>query len=98
MRSFELFGSITKKEAKRVIEDLEAGDALAITNLLYTQTIKNNSSSVILFLEALSKLNDVMIKMENDEIEWEIEFNDLYRNFINFYKEKCLQIINKKGE
>ena len=64
---------ITKEKAKRFLEDYECGDILAILNL------KSATSNIHLYmyLEALEKLNAIMIEMEEDTIPWDTEFNDL---------------------
>ena len=82
---------ITKEKAKRFLEDYECGDILAILNL------KSATSNIHLYmyLEALEKLNAIMIEMEEETIPWDTEFNDLYRKAIELLCNKCKQILKE---
>lgn len=82
---------MTKEKAKRFLEDYECGDILAILNL------KSATSNIHLYmyLEALEKLNAIMIDMEEDIIPWDTEFNDLYRNAMELLCNKCEQILKE---
>lgn len=80
-----------KEKAKRFLEDYECGDILAILNL------KSATSNIHLYmyLEALEKLNAIMIEMEEDTIPWDTEFNDLYRKAMELLCNKCKQILKE---
>jgi hypothetical protein len=82
---------ITKEKAKRFLEDYECGDILAILNL------KSATSNIHLYmyLEALEKLNAIMIEMEEETIPWNTEFNDLYRKAMELLCNKCKQILKE---
>lgn len=82
---------ITKEKAKRFLEDYECGDILAILNL------KSATSNIHLYmyLEALEKLNAIMIEMEEETIPWDTEFNDLYRKSMELLCNKCKQILKE---
>lgn len=82
---------ITKEKAKRFLEDYECGDILAILNL------KSATSNIHLYmyLEALEKLNAIMIEMEEETIPWDTEFNDLYRKAMELLCNKCKQILKE---
>lgn len=83
---------ITKEKAKRFVEDYECGDILAILNL------KSATSNIHLYmyLEALEKLNAIMIEMEDNTIPWDTEFNDLYRKAMELMCNKCKQILKEE--
>jgi hypothetical protein len=83
--------AITKEKAKRFLEDYEYGDILAILNL------KNTTSNIHLYmyLEALEKLNAIMVDMEDNTILWDTEFNDLYRKAMELMCNKCKQILKE---
>ena len=83
---------ITKQEAHKFIDDIEAGDLLAIQNLKL-QTPK--SSMLYPYLEALVDLNEIMIAMETGDIEWDVEFDDLYRKAIQLLYNKCEQVLKE---
>lgn len=83
---------ITKQAAYKFLDDIEAGDLLAIQNLKL-QTPK--SSMLYPYLEALVDLNEIMIAMEEGDIEWVMEFNDLYRDAIKLLYDKCEQILKE---
>ena len=82
---------MTKEKAKRFLEDFECGDILAILNL------KSATSNIHLYmyLEALEKLNAIMIEMEEETIPWDTEFNDLYRKAMELICNKCKQILKE---
>lgn len=82
---------MTKEKAKRFLEDYECGDILAILNL------KSATSNIHLYmyLEALEKLNAMMIEMEEETIPWDTEFNDLYRKAMELLCNKCKQILKE---
>lgn len=82
---------ITKEKAKRFLEDYGCGDILAILNL------KSATSNIHLYmyLEALEKLNAIMIEMEEETIPWNTEFNDLYRKAMELLCNKCKQILKE---
>lgn len=82
---------MTKEKAKRFLEDFECGDILAILNL------KSATSNIHLYmyLEALEKLNAIMIEMEEETIPWDTEFNDLYRKAMELLCNKCKQILKE---
>jgi hypothetical protein len=82
---------MTKEKAKRFLEDYECGDILAILNL------KSATSNIYLYmyLEALEKLNAIMIEMEEETIPWDTEFNDLYRKAMELLCNKCKQILKE---
>ena len=82
---------IKKEKAKRFLEDYECGDILAILNL------KSATSNIHLYmyLEALEKLNAIMIEMEEETIPWDTEFNDLYRKAMELLCNKCKQILKE---
>lgn len=82
---------ITKEKAQRFLEDYECGDILAILNL------KSATSNIHLYmyLEALEKLNAIMIEMEEETIPWDTEFNDLYRKAMELLCNKCKQILKE---
>lgn len=82
---------MTKEKAKRFLEDYECGDILAILNL------KSATSNIHLYmyLEALEKLNAIMIEMEEETIPWDTEFNDLYRKAMELLCNKCKQILKE---
>ena len=82
---------IKKEKAKRFLEDYECGDILAILNL------KSATSNIHLYmyLEALEKLNAIMIEMEDGKIPWVIEFNDLYRKAMELVCNRCKQILKE---
>lgn len=83
---------ITKQLAYNFFSDIEAGDLIAIQNLkIQTQ----QSSKLYLYLEALEKLNEIMIAMEDDEIQWDMKFNDLYREAIKLLYDKCRQTLKE---
>lgn len=92
----EVFSSITKEEAEKFRQNLEEGDTHAISLLLYTQKMTPNALSTVSFLKSLIKLNDIIFLMEEGEIEWDVDFFELYRNNIDFISKKCLEIINEK--
>lgn len=83
--------TITKEQAQRFLEDYEAGDILAILNLKST----TSNIHLYMYLEALEKLNAIMIEMEDDTIPWDTEFNDLYRKAIELMCNKCKQILKE---
>ena len=83
---------ITKQMAYKFLDDIEVGDLIAIQNLKL-QTPK--SSMLYPYLEALVDLNEIMIAMETDDIEWVMEFNDLYRDAIKLLYDKCDQILKE---
>lgn len=82
---------MTKEKAKRFLEDYECGDILAILNL------KSATSNIHLYmyLEALEKLNAIMVEMEEDIVPWDTEFNDLYRKAMELLCNKCKQILKE---
>ena len=82
---------ITKQKAQRFLDDFECGDILAILNL------KSATSNIHLYmyLEALEKLNAIMIEMEEESIPWDTEFNDLYRKAMELLCNKCKQILRE---
>ena len=86
--------TITKQAAYKFLDDCEAGDLLAIQNLKI-QTPK--SSMLYPYLEALMNLNEIMIAMEEDNIEWIMEFNDLYREAMRLLYDKCEQILKEEA-
>lgn len=49
MKNFEFFSTITKEEAIKFIQNLEQGDILAISRLLYTQSKKRKFISYCYF-------------------------------------------------
>jgi len=83
---------ITKEKAQRFLEDYEAGDILAILNLKST----TSNIHLYMYLEALEKLNAIMIEMEDDTIPWNTEFNDLYRKAMELMCNKCKQILKEE--
>lgn len=82
---------ITKEKAKRFLEDYECGDILAILNLKSTTP----NIHLYMYLEALEKLNAIMIDMEEETIPWDTEFNDLYRKAMELLCNKCKQILKE---
>ena len=82
---------ITKEKAKRFLEDFECGDILAILNLKST----TSNIHLYMYLEALEKLNAIMIEMEEETIPWDTEFNDLYRKAMELLCNKCKQILKE---
>lgn len=84
--------TITTQAAYKFLDDIEASDLLAIENLKI-QTPK--TSMLYLYLEALENLNEIMIAMEEGDIEWVMEFNDLYREAIRLLYEKCEQVFKE---
>lgn len=97
MKKFKLFDTITKEEAIKFLKDFEEGDICAVFHLEYTQRTKENSFPILTFLHALSKMNELIYSMEEEEIEWDEEFFELYKININFLKEKCKIISEKEG-
>ena len=83
---------ITKEKAKRFLEDYECGDILAILNLKSTTP----NIHLYMYLEALEKLNAIMIEMEDNTIPWDTEFNDLYRKAMELMCNKCKQILKEE--
>lgn len=82
---------ITKENAQRFLDDSECGDILAILNLKST----TSNIHLYMYLEALEKLNAVVIDMEDGVIPWDTEFNDLYRNAMELMYNKCKQILKE---
>lgn len=82
---------MTKEKAKRFLEDYECGDILAILNLKST----TSNIHLYMYLEALEKLNAIMIEMEEETIPWDTEFNDLYRKAMELLCNKCKQILKE---
>lgn len=82
---------ITKETAKRFLKDYECGDIFAILNL---QSATSNIH-LYMYLEALEKLNAIMIEMEEETIPWDTEFNDLYRKAMELLCNKCKQILKE---
>lgn len=82
---------ITKEKAKRFLKDYECGDILAILNLQST----TSNIHLYMYLEALEKLNVIMIEMEEETIPWDTEFNDLYRKAMELLCNKCKQILKE---
>ena len=82
---------ITKEKAKRFLEDYECGDILAILNLKST----TSNIHLYMYLEALEKLNAIMIEMEEEIMPWDTEFNDLYRKAMELLCNKCKQILKE---
>jgi hypothetical protein len=82
---------MTKEKAKRFLEDYECGDILAILNLKST----TSNIHLYMYLEALEKLNAIMIEMEEETIPWNTEFNDLYRKAMELLCNKCKQILKE---
>ena len=82
---------ITKEKAKRFLEDYECGDILAILNLKST----TSNIHLYMYLEALEKLNAIMIEMEEETVPWDTEFNDLYRKAMELLYNKCQQILKE---
>ena len=81
----------TKEKAKRFLEDYECGDILAILNLKST----TSNIHLYMYLEALEKLNAIMIEMEEETIPWDTEFNDLYRKAMELLCNKCKKILKE---
>lgn len=82
---------ITKENAQRFLDDFECGDILAILNLKSTTF----NIHLYMYLEALEKLNAVLIDMEDGVIPWDTEFNELYRNAMELMCNKCKQILKE---
>lgn len=82
---------ITKEKAKRFLEDYECGDILAILNLKST----TSNIHLYMYLEALEKLNAIMIEMEEETMPWDTDFNDLYRKAMELLCNKCKQILKE---
>lgn len=82
---------MTKEKAKRFLEDYECGDILAILNLKST----TSNIHLYMYLEALEKLNAIMIEMEEETIPWDTEFNDLYRKAMELLCNKCKHILKE---
>lgn len=97
MTNFKLFNTITKEEAIKFRQDLEEGDILAISHLLYTQSTKENSFPTITFLNGLTKMNELIFSMENEEVEYDLDFYILYRSLVEFISQKCLEIITEEN-
>ena len=98
MKLFEK--AITPEEAKEFLEGCEWGDLTAIQDLLKSQNAKRENLEnglVCLHLEALEKMNEIVIDMETDEVEYEIEFVDLYRGAMALLRESCEEILKKQG-
>lgn len=82
---------LTKQKAQRFLDDFECGDILAILNLKST----TSNTHLYMYLEALEKLNAIMIEMEEETIPWDTEFNDLYRKAMELLCNKCKQILKE---
>ena len=82
---------ITKEKAKRFLEDYECGDILAILNLKST----TSNIHLYMYLEALEKLNAIMIEMEEETMPWDTDFNDLYRKAMELLCNKCKKILKE---
>lgn len=82
---------LTKQKAQRFLDDFECGDILAILNLKST----TSNIHLYMYLEALEKLNAIMIEMEEETIPWDTEFNDLYRKAMELMCNKCKQILKE---
>ena len=91
MEKFKLFDTITKEEGLKFKEDWENGDILAISHLLHSQSKKENSDATVTFLIALAKMNELIVEMEEEEVEWNEKFFDLYKDFIEFLADNCLE-------
>ena len=48
-----------------------------------------------MYLEALEKLNAIMIEMEEETMPWDTDFNDLYRKAMELLCNKCKQILKE---
>ena len=83
---------ITTNQAIQFLDDFQASDLLAIQHMKM-QT--KNCSMLYLYLGALEKLNKIIIAMEEGDIEWNMEFNDLYRNAIGLLYDKCEQMLKE---
>ncbi len=83
---------ITTEQASQFLDDFQASDLLAIQQLKST-TMK--PSALYMYLEALENLNEIMMLMELGDLEWTMEFNDLYRNAIGLLYDKCEQILKE---
>lgn len=81
---------ISYEQAKQFLNDYELGDILAITNM---KRDINKNSKLYIYLDALDKLNELMTSMEMLEIDYEIEFHDLYKQAMTLLYNKCKQII-----
>lgn len=96
MKLFEK--AITPEEAKEFLENCECGDLTAIQDLLQSQNAKREKTVenglVCLHLEALKKTNAIVIAMETDEVEYENDFVDGYRDAMALLSESCEAIIN----
>ena len=96
---------ITRKDARKFLDDFENSDILAIENLLkrenQTDIVKilegdysSASTNIILnnYLNALKYLNYIMTFMETEVIPWDSDFNDLYRGAMALLYQKCKEI------
>lgn len=81
---------ISYEQAKQFLNDYELGDILAITNM--KRDIDKNSKLYI-YLDSLDKLNAIMTSMEMLEIDYEVEFYDLYRQAMTLLYNKCKNIV-----
>ena len=77
---------ISHKQARMFLTDFNDGDLTAIQSM---KSVTNPKSKLYLYLESCEKMNEIMISMEEEIIPWDSNFNDIYREMIEFLFNKC---------
>ena len=89
-----MFENLTKETAKKFLELQEnAGDFLALAAI---RSAKKKTEEEHRFIDLMQNFNLIISRMESNDIEWDSEINDYYRDGISLLIKKCETIVGKR--
>ena len=89
-----MFENLTKATAKKFLMLQEnAGDFLALAAI---RSAKKKTEEEHRFIDLMQNFNLIISRMESNDIEWDSEINDYYRDGISLLIKKCETIAGKR--